>query len=188
VVANRRTFLRGAGAGVILPAALLGGCGRTGVGQYPSTPHELSPEVVARDVGLLNHALDVEHKAIAAYTAGIPLLSRFGRTAGRQALRQDLAHAAELTVLVRLAHAKGHDPAPSYDLGHPRTEREVLRLLHEVEGAQIATYLDIIPKLSAGFVRATVASILASDAQHLSVLRTQLGEPAVPAALVTAGE
>ena len=53
----------------------------------------------------------------------------------------------------------------------------MLALLHRLERAQIAAYLDAIPQLSPGPVRAAVASILANDAQHLAVLRLTQGLP-----------
>jgi hypothetical protein len=73
-------------------------------------------------------------------------------------------------------------------LGSPGSAGDVLGLLHMIERASIAGYLDAIPRLSPGIVRSTVASILANEAEHVSVLRVSLGSPAVPSAFVTAGE
>ena len=64
----------------------------------------------------------------------------------------------------------------------------MLALLHGLERAQIVLYLDAIPRLSPSPVRAAVATILASDAQHISILRMAQGLPAVPSAFVTGSE
>ena len=61
-------------------------------------------------------------------------------------------------------------------------------LLHAVEQAQIAAYLNAIPRLEPGVVKQQVASILANDAQHVAVVRAALGRPAIPSAFVTGRE
>ena len=140
------------------------------------------------DAVLLNHLLDLEHLGIAAYTAGIPLLSLSGRKEGRLFLTQELSHAGELGGLVKQAGGKPHKGRETYDLGHPRTEEDVLKLLHGIEHAQIDAYLDAIPKVSLGSTRAALAAMLANDAQHISVLRLSLGRRPIPTALVTGHE
>ena len=145
-------------------------------------------KVAALDVPILNHLLDIELLAIAAYTAGIPLLVPAAQPAAKQFLEQELSHAGELAGLVKEAHAKPHQLQPSYDLGHPRNSHDVLVLLHGIERAQLSAYLEAIPTLSGGPVRAAAAALFANDAQHTAVLREQLGEPAIPAAFVTSLE
>jgi hypothetical protein len=178
-VATRRALLA---AGV---AAGLAGCGgsETGPGQ-----RKLSPAQRRSDVALLNHLLDLEHQAIAAYTAGIPLLDRHTARFARQFLNHELAHAGELFSLIKRQHGRPHRPQAAYALGHPRDRLEVLRLLHRVERAQIAAYLQAIPAASPGAARAALAAILSSDAQHMALVREMLGEPALRAALVTGAE
>ena len=137
---------------------------------------------------ILNGLLDTEHKAIAAYTAGIPLLAQPTAKAGQLFLNDELSHAGDLAGLVREAGGKPVKPAPSYPLGHPRNSEEVLMLLHAVERAQIAAYLNAIPRLEPGVVKQQVASILANDAQHVAVVRAALGQTAIPSAFVTGRE
>ena len=108
--------------------------------------------------------------------------------AGKLFLNDELVHAGALAGLIHAAGAKPIKPAPSYDLGHPRTSREVLALLHEVEQAQITAYLAALPRLAPASVKQSVASILANDAQHVTVVRAALGQPAVPSAFVTGRE
>ena len=64
-------------------------------------------------------------------------------------------------------------------------------LRYEIDGAEQATvraYLDAIPKLTPGAARSAAASILANEAQHVSVLRRNLGLDPIPSAFVTARE
>jgi hypothetical protein len=143
-------------------------------------------KVTRTDVPALNVLLDVEHYAIAAYAAGIPLLHKPQSDAAVQFLAQELAHTVQLSELIRRAGGKPNRPHASYDLGHPRSAEDVLALLKHLERAQLGAYLEAIPRLSGGPVRAAVASIFANEAQHLAMLRWQTGEAPAPAALVTA--
>ena len=179
---SRRGLLLGSGA-----ALLLAGCGAASdpvhreLSKLPRTARHA-------DVQILNAALDREYELIAAYTAGIPLLAGAGKTAAQQFLGQDLSHAGELQGLVHEAGGKPAKPKPSYELGQPRSGADVLRLLQSLESAMIASYLDAIPRLAAGHVRASVASMLANEGQHVSVLRAILGRPPLPSAFVTGRE
>jgi bacterioferritin (cytochrome b1) len=183
---SRRWLLGAAGAGTGgLAAILLAACGGSHhVGAQTTT----IPPVHSPDVELLNHLLDLEHIGIAAYTAGIPLLSPSGRMAGQRFLIQELSHAGELAGLVGEAGGLPNKSKPSYDLGHPRTGADVLKLLHEIERSQISAYLQAIPKLAMPPTRAALAAVLANDAQHIAVLRSELGRQAVPSALVNGHE
>lgn len=170
------------GGAAAATAALLTACS----GGTPLREQVRSGARVAQaDVPLLNSLLDVEHYAIAAYAAGIPLLSKSHSKAAVQFLAQELAHVVQLSDLIRRARAKPNRPAASYDLGHPRNSEDVMVLLKRSEQAQIRAYLKTIPELSGGKVRSAVAAIMANDAQHLAVLRWQSAESPVPAALVT---
>lgn len=90
--------------------------------------------------------------------------------------------------MIKKAGGKPVEPLESYDLGQPRNEAELLLLLHSIEGGVVAAYLQAIPRLSQGKVRADVASILANEAQHVSVLRAKLRLSPIPSALVTGRE
>jgi hypothetical protein len=179
----RRKLLR---AGVAAGSALaLTACGSKSL----RTQLKEAPAGVARtDVQVLTHLLDLEYLAIAAYTAAIPLLSPGAARIAKQFLGQELAHASGLGGLVKAAGAKVHYPPPSYDLGHPRDERGLLALLHAVESTQLTAYLQAIPRLSPGPVRAAAAGYFANDAQHISLLRAELGESPLPAAFVSGRE
>lgn len=137
---------------------------------------------------MLGGVLALERRAIAAYTAGIPLLGRHDRRAATEFLRQELLHAGRLIALITATGGPVPPRAVSYDLGQPNNARQVLMLLHEVEQAQIAAYLDAVQRLSPGRTRAAAGSILADDAQHVSILRAALGKQPVPSAFVSGSE
>ena len=165
-------------------AALLAGCS----GSKPLRLKVRSGVKVRRgDVAILNRLLDIEQHTIAAYTAGIPLLRRPALKAAQQFLGQELAHAQSLSDLIKQAGGKADKPRASYNLGNPTREPQVLALLEALEGRQLAAYVQMIPRLSPGRLRAAVAAIFANDAQHLAVLRTELRQDPVPAAFVTGG-
>jgi hypothetical protein len=180
---SRRGLLRAAGAG-LAGAVVAVGCGKQSL---RAQVHNAAP-VLDTDVDLLNHLLHLEHVGIAAYTAGTPLLAPATIKAGRLFLNDELSHAGALSGLIGAAGAKPIKPAPSYELGHPRSSQEVLALLHEVELAQIRAYLSALPRLAPSSVRQSVAAILANDAQHVTVVRAALGQPAVPSAFVSGRE
>ena len=188
---SRRAFLHASGITIAGGTAVfLGACGGGGSGKggkpgVTSTDGGIDPTAIRADVDILNSALSLEHTAIAAYTAGIPLLAGKARAAGKQFLAQEFTHASVLSSLVAHAGGKPNQPSPSYNLGHPRGQAEVLRLLHTIERIAISAYIDAVPKLTPGSVRSTVASILCNEAQHVSVLRSQLGLSPVPSAFVT---
>jgi hypothetical protein len=162
--------------------------GLVGCGSSQTRSLRVTDVVADRDVMLLNGLLALERRAIEAYTASIPLLSGRDKRAATAFLRQELDHAGAL--LGQITHAGGSASAraASYPLGEPRSQRALLVLLHELERAQVAGYVEAVGQLTPGVLRQTVAAILADDAQHVSVLRSALGLAPVPSALVTGAE
>ena len=94
----------------------------------------------------------------------------------------------ELYGLIKQAKGISNKAQANYPFGHPRTHKEVVDLLHTLEQAQIAGYLEAIPSVSPGSVRAALSAILANDAQHVVVLRRALRIEPIPSAFVTAAE
>jgi hypothetical protein len=182
---SRRSFIAGTGVALGGAATALAGCGHR-AGPALRGNRKLTPVVARSDIQVLNAILPLEYRAIAAYTAGIPLLTGHSAKAAKHFLDQELTHAGEMQGLVHEAHGKWPMPPPSYDLGHPVSEREVLVLLYEVERTMLGAYLEAVPRLSPGRVRAAIASLFANDAQHISVVRLALGRPPAPSPLVTA--
>jgi Ferritin-like domain len=175
---SRRALLAGAaGAG----AALLAGCG----GKPLREKIRSGARVTAADVKVLNRLLDVENYGIAAYAVGIPLMTPAAAAMGKQFLAQEQSHAVELGDLIRGAGEKPAKPPATYELGDPRTQADAFALIERAERRQLEAYLQMIPSLSGGQVRAALATIFANDAQHLAVLRQQSGQPLPGAFTVT---
>jgi hypothetical protein len=69
------------------------------------------------------------------------------------------------------------EPSPeSIDTSGLRSDRERLAFLYEVESATIDEELSAISELEASWPRSLLASTIASQAQHLTLLRQALGE------------
>jgi hypothetical protein len=183
---SRRALLGGAGAAL----AGVGAFGLAGCGKKASTGRKAvkkaPPAVAHRDVEILVSALALERRTVAAYVAGIPLLSHKQAKMAKQFLGEELEHTGELLSLIKAAGGTAPPRSDSYDIGHPRDQGGVLAVLQSLEALQIANYLRSIPHLAPGPVRAAVATILADDAQHISILRLAQGENPVPTAFVTA--
>jgi len=184
---SRRRLLRGAG-GVALGggAALLAGCGsHAATSTTTSTTTRTPPPAVAGEVDALNHALDIEYRIIAVYTAAIPLLSHRAHAAAKWFLAQELSHVAAVQDLVNHLGGEPSKQASSYNLGHAHGPHALLAFLQELENTQLASYIAVVPLLSTPGGRATVASIVGNEAQHVSILGLVNGTDPVPSALVT---
>lgn len=164
-------------------ALLLAGCGSRSLRSRVKKGAKVTPD----DVDALNRLLELEYRTIAAYTAGIPFLSRSESKAAKQFLGQEVTHASTLAGLVKEGGGRAVGPESSYDLGRPRRE-DILTLIQRLEAAQLDAYVRQIPALSPGKLRATAAAIMANDAQHLALVRQALGQPPIPSAFATGRE
>jgi rubrerythrin len=135
------------------------------------------------DIGTLQRALAIEFASIGLYQRGARLLSGPRRRTCDLFLAQEQEHADVLTkAITQLGGSAAVEPAP---LGHgPLTGSRFLDLAARVATAAIGVYLAAVPRLSSGDLRATSVTILAVEAEHLSVLRGFLGLPQVPDAFV----
>jgi hypothetical protein len=181
--ASRRALLTGTGTALAGGALALAGCGSTATGKQ--AVKTTSPPVRRQDIEILERALDLERRTVAAYIACIPLLTRLQRKAFREFLNEELQHTGELASLIKAAGAIAPPRADSYPIGHASDGPGALAILHSLEALQISSYLDWIPRLSPGPVRAAVASILNVDAEHLAMVRLSQGQNPVPGPFVT---
>jgi bacterioferritin (cytochrome b1) len=182
---SRRGVLRAAGVAAVAGAAgLITACGSASRSSSQTTVAAPANE----DVDALNDALDLKHYMIAAYTAATPYLGGRAHAAGKKFLAEELSHASALISLIQKAGGTPNPPQASYPLGHPHSRKAILRLLENAENKMIATFIDTIPAVTAPPTRTTLASIVANDAQHVSVLRLNLHEPPIPAPFVTGRE
>jgi rubrerythrin len=124
--------------------------------------------------------LDAERLAVIAYGSARARLGELGT----DLLAHERAHARALEkALVRL----GVEPEPprprsayAQDFPPLRTREDALRFAVDVEQTQVAAYGDSIPAVFTPEVRVTVATIFATQAEHLAVLLGALDEPQSP--------
>jgi rubrerythrin len=154
-----------------LAAAGCGGGGR------PSTA-ESEKEA---DAAVLNGAFERELTAVDAYTRGLGQLRGETLTLARRFRGQDEEHVDALTKAMRGLGAPVEAEAAELEgVGH--TPADALVLAYEQENAALAYYLDAERRLLTTAPRALSASIAASHAQHLVLLREELGVPPIAAA------
>jgi len=146
-----------------------------------------SPEGAVADVNVLNEALELEHEAVAAYSAALEVLTGSALRAGRTFRDHEREHVQALTRAIRDLGGRPTKPG-RFEFPRLRTQEEVLRFAVELENGAVAAYVDAIPKLDDPDLRSTAASIVANEAEHLAVLHEAMGERAVPAAFVTGVE
>ena len=179
---SRRRLLGMAGAGLGgASAAALAACGDDTRNPNVQTGPDESDEA---DVEMLNSVLDLELMAIEGYKSGAAALRRPRLEIAKRFLEHERAHAEALATAIRDADGRPNRPKSSYDLPRLRSERDVLRFGVDVANTAIAAYIDALPKLSQGRLRALAASIVTVEAEHLVVLRAALGEPPLGEAFV----
>jgi hypothetical protein len=166
----------GAGAGL---ATLVAAC--DGDDDDPQdTTQTISPERKRGDAATIVSLLDLERTAVFAYDAA---RERMGAPAA-SFLAHERAHARALE---RVLADLGTDPPPprprsayANDFPPLRTREDALRFALDVEETQIAAYGDSIPTLFTPELRVTVATIFATQAEHMAVVLGELDEPQAP--------
>ncbi|HEX3688082.1 MAG TPA: ferritin-like domain-containing protein [Solirubrobacteraceae bacterium] len=181
--ASRRALLTRTGTALAGGALVLAGCGSVSTGK--KAVEQTSALVRQDDIQILGRALELERRTVNAYIASIPLLARPQRKAFRQFLNEELQHAGELVSLLKAAGGTAAPRADSYAIGHAIDAPSAFTVLHSLEKLQISSYLEWIPRLSPGPVRAAVASILTVDSQHLAMVRLMQDQDPVPGPFVT---
>ncbi len=136
------------------------------------------------DVEILNSALDLELMAVAAYKLGAAKLAGDALAIGKLFLEQEQEHADGLMAAIEDAGGTPNRAKSSYDFPSFGSQTDVLRFAVDLENTAIAAYIDALPKLGEGDLRATAAAIIANEAEHVAVLLGALGEEQVPEAFV----
>jgi rubrerythrin len=135
----------------------------------------------AADAEILGGAFERELTAIDAYTLGLGLLRGQALALARELRGQDQEHVDALTKTMRGLGAPVE--AEAAELESPGRNRvAALDLAYEQENAALAYYLDAVRHLQTTAPRALSASLAASHAQHLVLLRQALGVPLTMAA------
>jgi rubrerythrin len=177
---SRRRLLGIATAGA--SAALLAGCGDDTKNPNVQTAPDESD---AADVELLNSALDLELMVVEAYKTGAAQLRGGMLRLAQGFLEQEQEHVDALASAIRDAGGTPNGPKSSYEFRRLRSQRDALRFALDLENTVIAAYIDALPKLSPGDLRATAAAIVTCEAEHAAVLLGALDEPQVSGAFVT---
>src|SRR4051812_23102329 len=164
-------------------SAALAGCGAGGERADPAARRR------GADIGFLNSAISLERATIAAYRLGEPLLRPDARRRALQIVEQEQEHIAALVAGVRRLRGEAAKPksAEEYRRGFPRLrdQHDVLRFTSDLERLALRKYGDGLPDLYRPELRQLAASILAVEAEHLSVLLGIAGRPQTPEAFVT---
>jgi rubrerythrin len=177
---SRRRFFHMSGVSVASGSAVfLAACGDD-TKQAPTLPDESD----AADVEILNAALDLELMAIAAYKTGAGKLKGDVLQVAQLFLEQEREHADGLSAAIKKAGGKPNTARASYDFPELHSETDVLRFAVDLENTAIAAYIDALPKLGEGDLRATATAIVANEAEHIAILLGALGEQQVPFAFV----
>jgi ferritin-like protein len=148
-------------------------------------------ESARTDAALLQAALHVEQVAALAYAAAARSLAGDERAQALRFAAHERDHAAAFETMLQALTVPVREHAGPDDLDElvpslrGASRRDALRALAELEGAAIAGQQLMGRRLRALDALRTVATVMASGAQHLVVLRRQLGEQPLTIAFET---
>jgi hypothetical protein len=165
---GRRRGIARAGAFFVVVAlgAFAAGCGEE---------DRASEGEKAADVEILNAALARELTIASAYARGERQLRGPYRAVGRGFRAQAQEHADALTKAIRGLGGKTDAELEELDFAAVASQADFLALVYRLENAALAAYLEAAPRLVTEAPRTLAASIGASHAQHLVVIRQGLG-------------
>jgi hypothetical protein len=173
LMARNRITWSGVTLAVFLIAGILAGCG--GGGTSTSATTNTASTQPSGDAQILNTVLSRQEAAADAYSK---VTSELSPALGRRTLifrRQEEEHIDATIKALRGLGAPAEPKAETIEPGELKSEREVLVFLYEVESATIDEELSAISKLEASWPRSLLASTVANQAQHLTLLRQALG-------------
>lgn len=146
-------------------------------------------DAAGQDVRILNTALGAELEAIAAYQLGADsgLLQKPVRDLALAFQGHHKEHADVLAKTVaklggKAVTAKAKYTFPTETL---KTQADVLRFAAALEKGAVSAYLGAVPVFDNRDLAKAAASILGDEAMHWAILRSAVGEVAVPAAFVS---
>jgi hypothetical protein len=165
-----------AGLAVLLVSGILAGCGGGGSSTTTTTTTEAASAEPSSDAQILDNVLGRQEAAAQAFAAVGPALApRLARMAA-YFRAQELEHADAVLKALRGLKSPAEPVGESIDAGGLKSERERLVFLYEVESATIDQELSAISNLESSWPRSLLASTVANQAQHLTLLREALGE------------
>lgn len=178
----RRGFLGTAGTLSAVGVALLAG--------RPALAQGMAGDP-ARDVGILNVALGLEHEAIAAYQLGAQsgLLQKPVLDVAVQFQSHHKAHRDALAATVQrlggtpVAEKRLDEYARALKADTLRGQADVLELAARLELGATNAYLGVIPSFGSKDLAKVAARLAADETMHFTVLTGALGRPLPMAAL-----
>ena len=168
---NRITRGGAASRALILLAAAALGLSACGSGGETTT---VAKDTEA-DAAVLREILGRQLAAIDAYGDVLPALRGADLAIARRFRAQEQEH---VDAIVKALHGLGEKTVPAdeeIESEGLKTEADGLGFLYEVESASVAYGLRAISHLTYPWPRSLLGSIVANQAQHLVVLRRQLG-------------
>jgi len=146
-------------------------------------------DAASQDVRILNTALGAELEAIAAYQLGADsgLLQRPVRDLALTFQGHHKEHADVLAKTVSKLGGKAVTAKAKYTFPTDalKTQADVLRFAAALEKGAVSAYLGAVPVFGNRDLAKAAASILGDEAMHWAILRSAVGEVAVPAAFVS---
>jgi hypothetical protein len=164
------------GVCVAVVAALAGvaGCGGGG-STTGATATDAAPPTTSMDGELLDQVLARQEGAVAAYSEVIAQLSPRYAHMATYFRRQEQEHVDATIRSLRGLDAPATKEPEQIDVGELKTDEERLVFLYELESGTIDEELSANAKLEAPSPRSVLASTVAVQAQHLTLLRQALG-------------
>jgi hypothetical protein len=173
-ISPNRITLGGATAVLLLLAALITGCGSSTTTATEAASTQAAP-TPSPDGELLDKVLARQEGAVAAYAEVIPHLSpRFAHMAS-YFRAQEQEHVDAVVKALRGIGAPAVTGPEEIEVGELQTDEERLIFIYELEGATIDEELSASSQLEAPWPRSLLASTVANQAQHQTLLRQALG-------------
>ncbi|HEY2053613.1 MAG TPA: hypothetical protein VGH14_06725 [Solirubrobacterales bacterium] len=173
-MARNRIIWGGATLAVLVIASILAGCG--GGGPSTGTATEAASTQPSSDAPILDTVLSRQEAAVGAFAEiGPALPPRLARMAA-YFRAQEQEHVDSVLKVLRGLKSPAEPTAEPVDTSGLNSDRERLVFLYEVESATIDEELSAISKLEASWPRSLLASTVANQAQHLTLLRRALGD------------
>jgi hypothetical protein len=150
-------------------AMALVACGGGGGGTSSSTTDKEADAVV------LNEVLARQSAAVIAYDHSLRGLGGRSLATARLFRVQEQEHVDAILKSLRLLDAAAEPPEETIEVDGLKSEPEYLNFLYELESATIQDELSAINRLTSPSVRSMLATTVANQAQHLVLLRRELG-------------
>ena len=173
-ISPNRITLGGAGAVFLVVAVLLSGCGSSTTTATEAASTRPAPKQ-SPDAEALNKVLARQEGAVAAYAKVIPHLAPRLAQMASYFRAQEQEHVDAVIKALRGIEAPAAASPEEIESGELKTDEERLVFLYEVEAATIDEELSAISKLETPWPRSLLASTVADQAQHLTLLRQALG-------------